>query len=157
VAIFDIETLPYMILEPDTMPPHLLLATFGVITGFMIHYGLFIRGEWHVYAPRIAKIYGLLFICPVTGRFFLKTPEIREISNNLVLGLLGHVLGLMMSIVLYRAFSHPLNKASFPGPFWARMTKLWHVWHVRDSKNHLFLEKLREKYGDVIRTGKRDH
>ncbi|OOF94575.1 hypothetical protein ASPCADRAFT_26369, partial [Aspergillus carbonarius ITEM 5010] len=63
----------------------------------------------------------------------------------------GYLVSLLSSITIYRAFFHPLRH--FPGPFGARISKLWHVWQVRDSKNYRVLDNLHTQYGDFVRTG----
>ena len=56
------------------------------------------------------------------------------------------------SIVIYRLSPfHPLAK--YPGPFPAKISKLWHVWIVTRGKQHLYLAAMHEKYGDIIRMG----
>ena len=61
--------------------------------------------------------------------------------------------GLFASIIVYRTMLHPLRH--FPGPTLAHVSKLWHVVHCLDSKNHLLLETLHQRYGDFVRTGAR--
>lgn len=64
----------------------------------------------------------------------------------------GYLFGLYFSIVVYRLSpSHRLSK--FPGPRLAAVSKLWHVWQCRDSRNHELMYGLHEKYGDFVRTG----
>ncbi|KAJ5936120.1 benzoate 4-monooxygenase cytochrome P450 [Penicillium verhagenii] len=63
----------------------------------------------------------------------------------------AYLVALFSSITTYRLFFHRLN--SFPGPIWARISKIGHVWKARKSQNHLFLKEMREKYGDFVRTG----
>lgn len=132
---------------------HAYLAGAGVLTGVAIHHGLFIHGEWHIYAPDIVRSYGSIFACIGVARFYFAGTEIGDVFGALALASVGHVLGIFTSILVYRIFFHRLNKTNIPGPFWARISKLWHVWHARDSKNHVFMDKLHEKYGDFIRTG----
>ena len=60
---------------------------------------------------------------------------------------------LFASIIVYRTIFHELRQ--FPGPPFAKVSKLWHVAHCLDSKNHLFLDKLHQQYGDFVRTGAR--
>ncbi|KAF6241864.1 hypothetical protein HO173_000576 [Letharia columbiana] len=54
-------------------------------------------------------------------------------------------------MTLYRTMLHRLN--GFPGPFLAKVTKLWHAAHLFDSKNHLLLGRLHQQYGNFVRTG----
>ena len=65
----------------------------------------------------------------------------------------GYLFGLFASILLYRTSSfHRLHR--FPGPKLAAMSKLWHVWQCRDSRNHELMDLLHEKYdGDFVRIG----
>jgi hypothetical protein len=46
---------------------------------------------------------------------------------------------------IYRLFFHPL--ASFPGPFWARLSVIPSWWHTRLGDRHIWLHSLQEKYG----------
>ncbi|KAL9082807.1 MAG: hypothetical protein Q9165_008775 [Trypethelium subeluteriae] len=54
-------------------------------------------------------------------------------------------------MVTYRVAFHPARR--FPGPFWARVTKLYHGSSVRRLDGCFFLERLRQQYGDFVRTG----
>ncbi|KAL8735761.1 MAG: hypothetical protein Q9166_000624 [cf. Caloplaca sp. 2 TL-2023] len=61
-----------------------------------------------------------------------------------------YTIGLFVSIIMYRILLHRLRR--FPGPPLAAASKLWHVWQCRNSRNHIVLESLREKYGPFVRT-----
>lgn len=63
------------------------------------------------------------------------------------------VISLFSSILIYRAFFHPLK--GFPGPFNARLSKFWSLKKVVDSKLRWWkiLDRLHEQYGDYVRTG----
>ncbi|KAH6863464.1 cytochrome P450 [Alternaria alternata] len=52
-------------------------------------------------------------------------------------------------ITIYRIFFHPLR--SVPGPFLARFSKLWLVWHVRKGKSHIQFPKLHAQFGPIVR------
>ncbi|QGA22244.1 hypothetical protein EYB26_009960 [Talaromyces marneffei] len=66
------------------------------------------------------------------------------------------VISLFSSILIYRAFFHPLK--GFPGPFNARLSKFWSLKKVVDSKLRWWkiLDRLHEQYGDYVRTGPRE-
>lgn len=59
---------------------------------------------------------------------------------------------LVSSITLYRISPfHPLYK--YPGPFSAKVTKLWNIWIMAGGKNHVCYKKLHDKYGPYVRIG----
>lgn len=64
------------------------------------------------------------------------------------------LLGMWSSMVVYRIWFHPLR--NFPGPFWAKVTKLWIPYtHWRTNwQYHLVMLELHKKYGDIVRIGK---
>lgn len=118
----------------------ILFICFGAIIGLGMHHGLFIHGEWHVQAPHVLVSHILVYIYLV-----LVSKAGRQIYTS-------YLLALFISIITYRLCFHRLK--NIPGPFWARVTKLWHLWKARTSQNHFFLAKLQTKYGDFVRTGK---
>lgn len=59
---------------------------------------------------------------------------------------------LLTSIVLYRISPfHPLAK--YPGPFWAKVSKLWGMYAMSTGKYHEILRRLHEEYGVNVRIG----
>ncbi|KAJ5716006.1 cytochrome P450 [Penicillium malachiteum] len=117
----------------------LLPLSIGATLGIGMHLVLFIRGEWHVQAPDILLGHLLLFI------------SLGVWVNEAGCIILGYLTALFSSIVTYRLFFHRLR--SFPGPIWARISKIGHVWKARNAQNHLFLTDLHHQYGDFVRTG----
>lgn len=132
-----------------------LLLTAGAFSGVAIHHAHFIHGEWHIQAPTIVRCYGSLFACLMIAKLsdFHSPALASSLFHGLLLGYLAHLAGLLSSIVTYRVFFHQLTREGFPGPLPARVSKLWHVWQARDSKNYLVLDKLHNEYGDFVRTG----
>ncbi|KAM7195882.1 cytochrome P450 [Rhypophila sp. PSN 637] len=122
------------------------VATGSFLTGIGIHLALFIRGEWHVYSPHIVSYYGLLL-------GFSLCLHVWYAKFIPIFAVFSHIAGIFASIFIYRLIFHRLNRAGLPGPFWARFSKLPHVWKIRDSKNHIYLHKIHVKYGEVVRTG----
>lgn len=61
--------------------------------------------------------------------------------------------GLFLSMAVYRVFFHRLRK--FPGPFGAKVSRFYSAYLVgKDVKYYKEVEKMHQKYGDFIRTGK---
>ncbi|KAI1442274.1 cytochrome P450 [Annulohypoxylon stygium] len=133
------------------MTPAVFLG-LGVISGFGVHYSLFIHGEWHAQAPYILLSHVGIFLCIPLAKYFMDSSDFIT-SLEAIFIFCGYVLGLMASIAIYRIFFHRLTKAGFPGPPLARVTKLWHVWVCRASRNHQVLYSLNKQYGDFVRTG----
>ncbi len=126
----------------------------GALSGVIIHHGLFIHGEWHNQAPNILRSYAGIFGCLAISRLlFNESDSTSRLASGLVVAILIHIVSLMASILVYRGFYHRLNDAKFPGPWWTRYTKIWQIWENRHSRNHIYLHKLYQKYGDVVRTG----
>ncbi|KAJ7108572.1 cytochrome P450 [Mycena epipterygia] len=59
---------------------------------------------------------------------------------------------LVVSVLCYRISSfHPLSK--YPGPAFARMSKMWAIYQTYSGKNHVTFLNLHRRYGPVVRTG----
>lgn len=126
-------------------------AFTAISLGVLAHHGIFIRGEWHLQAPAVVVVHAVLTAL-MGGIAAWKYPSERYDSIQLAIGLFFCYLGgLFSSIVIYRLRFHRLRH--FPGPRLAAVSKLWHVYQCRDSRNHLVLESMRKKFGTFVRTG----
>jgi hypothetical protein len=131
-------------------------ALVAGILGVILHLTVFIHGEWHLYVPEILLSHGVAFfaICSLLSSVPSSIIGSDPLGTH-VLPILGaYLFGLYSSIVIYRASFHRTRK--FPGPKLAGLTKLWHVWQSRNSKNFLVLQRLHERYGELVRTGMRN-
>ena len=136
------------------MEPNLstLLATASV-TGVVVHQVLFKRVELDPHPLLIA----ISFLgAPPILAYILKTYTIQyaNSSQSTAYILVGcFTCSLWISILTYRAFFHPLS--NFPGPFPARLSKLWAL--TQAAKTHLKWyqvdAELHKQYGDYVRTG----
>ncbi|KAG4415830.1 hypothetical protein IFR04_011010 [Cadophora malorum] len=102
----------------------------------------------------LAPVYGCLFIALLPILYLLelhvhKTASLAVQAEIHVV--VVYLTSLFASIFNYRLFFHRLH--SFPGPIGARTSKIWHVWKVRNSKNHLLMDELCHRYGTFVRTG----
>lgn len=117
--------------------------------GVLVHVGLFKKGEWHLEAPRVLVLHALVFTAIVI--MDARTTEQSSLYNSYCV-VLGYLSGLFSSIVTYRLSPwHRLH--DFPGPRLAAVSKFWHVWQCRDSRNHELMERLHNQYGDFVRIG----
>lgn len=112
---------------------------------------IFARGEYHLKAPALSRVYLLLafLICVSEYRLYGQTLGKAFIATWAV-GL-SYCVPLFISISVRRAFFHQLSNV--PGPLLARVSSFWHVVQCFESKNHLVLERLHQQYGPVVRTG----
>ncbi|KAJ7822180.1 high nitrogen upregulated cytochrome P450 monooxygenase 2 [Mycena olivaceomarginata] len=59
---------------------------------------------------------------------------------------------LVASVLCYRLSPfHPLSK--YPGPLFARLSKIWAIYQTCTGKNHVAFLNLHRRYGPVVRTG----
>ena len=120
------------------------------IVGLLAHQVVFIRGEWHLFAPTVLSVHVVLALLLVGTQSQLE----HNVNSSTVIILASfacYLLSLFTSIAVYRVYFHRLRH--FPGPRLAAVSKLWHVWQCRDSRNHLVLERLHREYGSFVRTG----
>lgn len=129
-----------------------LLSMATMVLGALSHSTIFIRREWHMVAPLLVWIYFWLTLA-LFYIFYLSCfrPDINTSLKYTAVSVISYCVGLFTSIVFYRLCFHRLR--SFPGPWAAATTKLWHVWKCRGGKNFLVIEELHRQYGPIIRTG----
>lgn len=125
--------------------------SLAVLAGFTSHLTIFIRGEWHTTAPTLLVFYLMLCSCYLALETIISSQyDLHSLWTYLFI-LAAHFGSILASMTIYRTMLHRLN--GFPGPFLAKVTKLWHAAHLLDSKNHLLLGRLHQQYGNFVRTG----
>ncbi|OTA58321.1 cytochrome P450 [Hypoxylon sp. EC38] len=132
----------------SSAPGYTYLVT--AILGVLSHLLIFIRGEWHMQAPTLVKIYSLTAFALLIVEYRLGA-DVNTSFKTTTFAISSYAAGLFSSIIIYRKCFHRLRH--FPGPWVAGATKFWHVWQCRKGKNYLVLENLHQQYGPVIRTG----
>jgi hypothetical protein len=122
------------------------LSVFA-LSGIVSHRCYFIYGEHHDTSPRIAQVY---FIALVSLYLVCRDLSSEDDSPLAATALRAgsYFVSLFSSIAVYRLFFHPIR--AIPGPFWARLSKLYHVFNAT-AKQYLWLEKLHHRYGDFVR------
>ncbi len=118
--------------------------------GALSHVCYFNRGEHHLYGVMYMQVFSAAYVAAVAILY----QQGQTLSNTLAqvtpIALL-YLAGLYTSLVTYRLFLHPLNK--FPGPFGARLSKLWLSAQLKDGDAFRKVQQLHEKYGDFVRIG----
>lgn len=122
----------------------------GAILGVLSHQLVFIHGEWHLSAPTVVYVH-ILGACLIIGLNAWTGSRILNGHFNAIAAITSYLASLFTSISVYRLFFHRMRH--FPGPKLAALSKLWHVWQCRDSRNHLVLEALFQEFGSFVRTG----
>ncbi|KAI8951165.1 cytochrome P450, partial [Xylaria longipes] len=117
------------------------------MSGILSHRLYFIRGEHHLKASQYLATWILAMVLASTFLHINNFSILPSVSiiNCAFLG------PLFSSIVVYRIFQHPLRV--FKGPTLASVSKLWHFVYMFKTSNHLFLNELVERYGQIVRTG----
>ena len=105
----------------------MLQPLFAIIGGLVAHHGFFIRGEWHMSSVKILSTHAALGV--------LLFWVLRRTNDALA--------------DVFRAIT------AITGWKLAAVTKFWHIFYIRDSRNFRFLQRMHEKYGQFVRTGKR--
>ncbi|KAI0141711.1 benzoate 4-monooxygenase cytochrome P450 [Xylariaceae sp. FL1272] len=123
----------------------------AAVLGVFIHHAVFIRGEWHLQSPSIFATHAAAVFILLAAQLHFELGNSRLAILTTLLYTACYLVGLFTSIVTYRLAFHRLT--TFTGPRLAAVSKLWHVWKCRNSKNHLLLESLHQKYGTFVRTG----
>jgi hypothetical protein len=129
------------------------LFAAAALSGVIAHHVFFKRVEVDTRPLLIAITF---FSAPSALKYFLSScsPQHAGITygTSFVI-VLCFVLSLWTSMLVYRAFFHPLDK--FPGPFPAKFSKLWAFWQTAKTgmKWYQVDEALHKQYGDYVRTG----
>lgn len=125
----------------------------AVLTALAAHWGYFVHGELDLQAASIARVHFLAALLLPCLKYQVQALSMTEaVWKSFILDTV-YMITLFTSIIIYRVFVSPLRNV--PGPLAMRISKLVHVWDNVDSTrpNFKMLHKLREQYGDVVRTG----
>lgn len=132
--------------------PLLYLAVVGLTIGILSHVGYFMRGEHHRLAYQFFLAAVTFPVLSVASLVFLQTPILQSVKLTATF-YYSYMTGLYGSIFVYRGFLHRLH--SFPGPFWAKIWRLWFVSQVAARlDNFKVLDRLHQEYGTYVRVGK---
>jgi cytochrome P450 family 628 len=128
-----------------------VIALVGTALGVASHLGYFIHGEHHMQATKIAAFFIIApLVLFVTVSKYIENDSYVEAGKITAVATGSYFAALSTSILIYRAFFHPLR--NFPGPLSAKLSKVTHVLRIgKSSKNYLLNEQMFEKYGEFVR------
>ncbi|KAI0502885.1 cytochrome P450 monooxygenase-like protein [Xylaria bambusicola] len=132
--------------------PVVHVAALSAAAGVVSHLTYFIRGE-HMLTAYILVIITILspptavaVLTMLAGLPFSYAARLTVISYG------AYVTTLFTSILVYRAFFHPLRH--FPGPKLARLSQFYHFFRIRAKvDNYRHLDRLHAQYGEYVRVG----
>ncbi|KAF9776611.1 hypothetical protein IL306_005185 [Fusarium sp. DS 682] len=118
----------------------------------LVHVFVLRKGEWDLWSVKLIKAwvtYEVTVSLLLTQLYSFSAWQALSVTNK---WFASFATGLSISILIYRAFFHRLNR--FPGPFLARLSAVYATWLAVDEE-HMYLEvqKLHQKYGDIVRIG----
>jgi hypothetical protein len=129
-----------------------LVASLSAVAGVVSHLSYFIHGEHMLTAYKLVI---LALLSPPAVAALLTTVARLSFAHAAQLTFVSYgayLTALFTSILIYRAFFHPLRH--FAGPKLARLSQFYHFFHIRAKvDNYRHLDRLHEKYGEYVRVG----
>lgn len=78
--------------------------------------------------------------------------QINSVNSEVLVSWPGFIIELALlvfAIAVHRRYFS--NLSDIPGPFWASVTRLWHVWIILEGKQNVRLKALHRKHGQFVR------
>ena len=129
-------------------------ASLAVVGGVATHLLYFKHGERHAYPWRYVLAFLLAVVCLWGSYYCRENLSGFDATTLTAVVSFSFLIGLFSSLIIYRLFLNPLNQ--FPGPFVARLSKLYYVRLSSNLLGHQELHKLHQKYGRYVRIGPND-
>ena len=119
--------------------------------GVSAHLLYFMHGEHHRHTFQILATAVTWPVLSFVALIYYADFPVLKAALFAVVAFWSSVGSLWTSMLIYRAFFHRLHK--FPGPFGAKLTKLWHSKVASNYKWYKDLDQLHTQYGEYVRTG----
>ncbi|KAK5627603.1 hypothetical protein RRF57_003318 [Xylaria bambusicola] len=138
--------------SPPMDLPVVHVAALSAAAGVVSHLTYFIRGE-HMLTAYILVLIAIFspptavaLLTTLAGLSFSYAARLTAISYG------AYMTALFTSILVYRAFFHPLRH--FPGPRLARLSQFYHFFSIKAKvDNYRHLDRLHAQYGEYVRVG----
>ena len=129
----------------------LAILCIPAAAGVASHLTYFIRGEHHLWSSFYTKIATVSFALSTAAIWIFHAVSLLEATTVTFCIFAVYVVLLFTSLIIYRLYFHPLRRC--PGPLSLKISQLASIWINRNFDGYLQVEKLRRRYGDVVRTG----
>lgn len=130
------------------------IALAAMVAGVSTHLGYFKRGEHHLYGTWYIQIFTTVCITAIVLDIRIAQQSLGSAVSKVALLAVCYLAGLYTSLLVYRAFFHPLH--SFPGPFGNKLGNLWFSTQLLNADAYKKVYRLHEKYGPFVRVGSSD-
>lgn len=145
---------PSILLNPLQVMGHYSLTSCGIAAsiGVLSHILYFVRGEHHQHTLQFLQI---LFYGFCSSSFILARHSQVQYAQAMQLDAMvigSYLIGLWMSMLIYRSFFHRLN--AFPGPRLAKLSKFYQFFTGLRLDAFRRSHEAHQKYGNFVRTGK---
>ncbi|KAL2839204.1 cytochrome P450 [Aspergillus pseudoustus] len=125
----------------------------AVLSGIISHAAYFNKGEHHLHGVLYVKLLVLGISSGTAILLYLEQNASTAFITTINLTA-AYLLGLYISLLIYRIFLHPLRE--FPGPFGARISTAWMTTQLKNNNQHTRLLELHQQYGPFLRIGPSD-
>lgn len=127
-------------------------ATVSLLAGVVSHHIVFRPFEIDGYAWQLFFTYFITFFVLIIGHVYLTGYSFILALARVLLIATAYNAGVVTSIIIYRAFFHPLKR--FPGPFLAKISRFYAMNNAaKRVKAYGDVQSLHKEYGDIVRVG----
>ncbi|KAL7966625.1 cytochrome P450 [Trichoderma sp. SZMC 28014] len=132
-----------------------ITAAVSLLVGVFSHHLVFRPFEIDGYAWQLFFTYLVAFFILIAGNVYLAGYSLVLSLARALFVATTYNAGVVISIFIYRAFFHPLNR--FPGPFWAKLSRFYAMnAAAKRVQAYKDIQNLHNKYGDIVRVGPRE-
>ncbi|CEL10886.1 hypothetical protein ASPCAL13993 [Aspergillus calidoustus] len=121
------------------------------VSGVLAHHFYFKLGEHHLYPLRSLLRYIVIITAIALALSLGKSISLYSSMKTTAWMVITHLAGLYISLILYRAYFHPLQHIT--GPYGAKISGLWFSFRMRRVPAYKLLRDLHARYGPIVRVG----
>lgn len=129
----------------------LAIPLIAAALGVTAHHGYFIHGDHLTNIPPLLLGTGAFYVSAIALQVALLSSPLIQSWLLVTRIYAAFATGLYTSIFVYRVWFHRLNK--YPGPWGAKVSKLYHMYHIRHLDQWKWYQSLIQQYGPVVRIG----